>query len=197
MRAADRADARYWLPGCRGCPDARPGARLQGAHRGLLGRFGMVPAAQVQRAVDREQPELVGRRPADVAGLAATALDGLLDRPLDRDDDVAEMQAPAGRQRKGRGRRSAPARPGRDGGGGKTSGGRSGNDRTSVGPRLPRWSAFSSASSASSDRIRPIDAGDGAPAASAARTIARASAAPEIGAWTPARIVRSTRQGPR
>ena len=49
--------------------------------------------------------------------------------------------------------------------GGNAPGGRSGNESTSVGPVLPMWVALSAASSASSDRIRPIDAGRGAPAA--------------------------------
>ena len=34
---------------------------LEGAHRGLFGRVGVVPAAHVERAVDRQEPQLVGR----------------------------------------------------------------------------------------------------------------------------------------
>ena len=33
---------------------------LEGAHGGLVRRFGMVPAAQMEGAVDRQQPKLVG-----------------------------------------------------------------------------------------------------------------------------------------
>ena len=47
----------------------------------------------------REEAQLVGRRPADVAGLAAAAGLGLLDGPLDGDDDVAEVRPAAGRER--------------------------------------------------------------------------------------------------
>ena len=74
---------------------------LELPHRRLLDRLRVVPAADVERAVDAEQPEFVGRRPAHVTGLAATPLDGLLDRPLDRDDDVAEMGPAARRKREG------------------------------------------------------------------------------------------------
>ncbi|MDQ6794573.1 MAG: hypothetical protein M3067_07125 [Chloroflexota bacterium] len=45
-----------------------------------------------------EQPQLVGRGPAQVTGLAAAAGFGLLDRPLDRNDDVTERLAHARRQ---------------------------------------------------------------------------------------------------
>lgn len=47
----------------------------------------------------REEPQLVGRRPAHVAGLAAAARLGLIDRPFDRDDDVAEVLPSTGRKR--------------------------------------------------------------------------------------------------
>ena len=43
-----------------------------------------------------EQAQLVGGRPADVAGLAAAARGSLLGGPLDGDDDVAEVRS-AGR----------------------------------------------------------------------------------------------------
>ena len=111
--------------------------------------------------------ELVASAPADVAGLAAATLLGLLDGPLDRDDHVAEVLAAcraAGRTP--RGRSSIAASGGRPGCGGNAAGGSSGNERTSVGPSLPMWVALRSASSASFDRIRPMDAGLGAPAAS-------------------------------
>lgn len=52
-----------------------PGAEelsLERPHRCLLDRFGVVPAADVERTVRDEQTQLVRRRPADVAGLAAT-----------------------------------------------------------------------------------------------------------------------------
>ena len=76
---------------------ARQEPLLKRAHFALLGRVGVVPAADVERAVGHEQAELVGTGPADVAGLAAATLARLLDRPLDRDDDVAQMDAAAGR----------------------------------------------------------------------------------------------------
>ena len=176
-------------------PGRNPAASLEAAHRGLFGRVGVVPAADVERAVDHEEPQLVGRRPADVAGLAAAAGLGLLDRPLDRDDDVAEMRSAAGRQREaGRPRPRLTHRPGWAG---NASGGSSGNDRTSVGPVLPRCAALSAASSASSDRISPIEAGDGAPPASSAAATARARARPGDRGGDAVRTVRSTRHGPR
>ena len=67
----------------------------------------------------------------------------------------------AGRQREGRRRRRARPDPGMRG---NASGGRSGKDSTSVGPSRPCASALSSASSASSVRMSPIEAGAGAPA---------------------------------
>ena len=75
---------------------------FEGAHRGLLGRFGVVPAADVERPVGDEEAQLVGRRPADVAGVPAPPGLRLLDRALDRDDDVTEMGQAAWRERKGR-----------------------------------------------------------------------------------------------
>src|SRR5690349_1674883 len=64
---------------------------LEGPHLSFLGRFGMVPATQMERAVGHEQPELVGRRPPDVAGLPAASGRRLVHRALDGDDDVAEV----------------------------------------------------------------------------------------------------------
>jgi len=43
--------------------------------------------------VDDEEAELVRGRPADVPGLAAATLVGLLHRPLDRDRDIADVGA--------------------------------------------------------------------------------------------------------
>jgi len=57
------------------------------------------PTADVEGAVDRQQAQLVGRRPAAVAGLAAAARLSLLDRPLDRDHDVAKVSSATGRER--------------------------------------------------------------------------------------------------
>ncbi len=48
--------------------------------------------------MDDEEAQLVRGRPADVAGLAAAAGLGLLDGALHGDDDVAEVEAGAGRQ---------------------------------------------------------------------------------------------------
>ncbi len=70
-------------------PDDCAGSRrpeqliLEGAHGGLLCRLGVVPAADVEGAVGREEAQLVGGGPAHVAGLAAAAGLGLLGRPLD------------------------------------------------------------------------------------------------------------------
>ncbi len=66
----------------------------------------MIPAADVERAVDDEEAQLVGRRPGHVVRLAACAGLGLINRAFDRDDDVAEVRAPAWRQPKGRSGRS-------------------------------------------------------------------------------------------
>src|SRR3954463_3682656 len=74
-------------------------ATLEGAHGRFFVGLGMVPSADVEGTVRDEQAHLVRRRPGDVARLSAATLDGLLDRPLDRDDDVAEMGSPAGGQR--------------------------------------------------------------------------------------------------
>ena len=93
---------------------------------------GVVPAADVERAVGHEQAQLVGGRPADVAGLAAAARLGLLARPLDGDDDVAEVRA-GGRAAEADGRGAASAARVRR----NASGGSNGNDSTSVGPVLP------------------------------------------------------------
>ena len=70
---------------------------LEGAHRGLLGRFGVVPAADVERAMGREEAKLVGSGRAHVAGLAAAAGPGLLGSAFDGNDDVAEMPTAARR----------------------------------------------------------------------------------------------------
>src|SRR5450759_2453944 len=63
---------------------------LQRPHCGLLGGLRVVPAAEVEPAMDHEQ--------ADVAGLAAAALGRLEDGALDGDDDVAEMEPRPRRQ---------------------------------------------------------------------------------------------------
>src|SRR4029079_16440120 len=60
-------------------------ALLQGTHRPLLPRRGLAPAAQVEGAGGREQQQLVGGRPVDVARLTTASLLGLLHRALDRD----------------------------------------------------------------------------------------------------------------
>jgi hypothetical protein len=56
---------------------------LEGSHRVALDSFGVVPAAYMEHAVDGEQAQLVGRGPADGAGVPASALVGLGDRALD------------------------------------------------------------------------------------------------------------------
>jgi hypothetical protein len=75
---------------------------LNGAHRTLRGRLGMVPAADVESAVGDEKQELLGSRPPHIAGLSAPTARGLLGGALDRDDDVAELEPAPGRGRKGR-----------------------------------------------------------------------------------------------
>ena len=93
--------------------------------------------------------------PADVAGLAATAGRGLLDRALDGDDDVARGAGagPAGGGNVGRRARRRPVLA-RDAAG-TPPGGSSGNDSTSVGPSLPMCVALRPASSASSAEDQP------------------------------------------
>src|SRR6478735_10677845 len=89
---------------------SRPGVRLPGeqvslerAHRGLLVRLRVVPAADVERAVGHEEAELVASVPAHVAGVAAPSLLRLVDGPFDGDDDVAEVLARARREGEGAG----------------------------------------------------------------------------------------------
>src|SRR6185436_16548060 len=155
--------------------------RLESPHRGLFGGFGVVPAADVEGAVGRQEAQFVRRGPSHVACLATVAGLGLLGGALDGDHDVAEVRPAAGREWEvglgdsGRGTQSCS---------GKASGASNGNDSTSVGPVFPRCAALSTASSASSDRINPSEAGPGAPAAVSAAAVARASAAPAIGKST-------------
>src|SRR6187431_2629259 len=68
---------------------------LQRPHGGFFLGFCMVPPADVEGAVRHEEPQLVGRGPANVAGVAASAGLGLLDRPLHGDDDVPEVRTAA------------------------------------------------------------------------------------------------------
>lgn len=51
----------------------------------------MVPAAEMEAAVRDEESELLGDGPAHVARLAASTRFGLGDRPLDGDDDLAQV----------------------------------------------------------------------------------------------------------
>ena len=69
---------------------------LERTHLALIRRRCVVPAADVERPVGHQQPQLIGRRPSDVARLTATPSLGLLDRPLDRHDDIAEMDPATG-----------------------------------------------------------------------------------------------------
>ena len=167
---------------------------LEGAHRGFLLRLGVIEATDVERAVGDEQPELLRGGPADIAGVAAAAGLGLLAGALDGDHEVAKMQALTRRPRVAarRGLRPPAVRSGRN-----ASGGNRGNDNTSVGPVLPMCVALSSASSASSERTSPIEAGAGTSTASSAAVMARASEAIETGAWTASRTTTSTRHGGR
>ena len=55
-------------------PSGAQQATFECPHRRLLGRLGVVPAADVQRPVGHQQPQFVGGRPAHVPGLAATTL---------------------------------------------------------------------------------------------------------------------------
>ena len=80
-------------------------------------------------------------RPADVAGVPAATLLGLLDGSLDGHDDVAEVDASAGWQHEGR-----PGLTRTDGSwpswAGNAAAGSSGNDSTSVGPSWPMCCSF-------------------------------------------------------
>ena len=110
------------------------------------------------------------------------------------------MSPRCGRRPGGSGNRRRPRpcrRPSEPGCGGNASGGSSGNDSTSVGPALPSASALRPASSASSVRIRPIEAGEGAPAAVSAAATARASAATGDRRRDAVRTSRSIRHGGR
>src|SRR6476661_614662 len=95
-RAGHAERARSRRGRARGNPISRRSAAeqlpFQLPHRPLLRRLCVVPAAHVERPVGHEEPELVRGGPADVAGLATAALGGLRGRPLDRNDDVAEMR---------------------------------------------------------------------------------------------------------
>src|SRR5512142_994956 len=87
-----------------GSPSARVGSQqalLEGSHRRLVRRLRVIPATQMERPVRCKQSELVRRRPADIARLAAAALLGLLDRALDGDRDVADV-GPSAAPRLGR-----------------------------------------------------------------------------------------------
>ena len=110
---------------------------LEGAHRGLLGGFGVVPAADVERAVGRQEAQLVGRR------TSARRRSGRRGRPR----PARSRARPRSRCRRGAAddraaagtSRSVPvARSVAPGCAGNASGGSSGNDSTSVGPVLPR-----------------------------------------------------------
>jgi hypothetical protein len=56
---------------------------FQGSHGGLLHRLSVIPAADMKRAVNREQEHLLRCVPMHVAGLPALALFGLDDGTLD------------------------------------------------------------------------------------------------------------------
>lgn len=73
---------------------------LKSPHASLFHRLGVIPAADVQRSVDREKQQLLDGSPVDVAGLAAPAFSGLGNGPFRGDDYVAEMGPQAWRQRK-------------------------------------------------------------------------------------------------
>ncbi len=147
------------------------------AHGGLLGRLRVVQAADVKCAVGDQQAQLVGRGPADVAGLTATTGFGLLGGPLDRHDDVTE-RGPATRRQREVGRRRQ--REGQDVG------------RTLVAKvRLVQLGQLRVVGQDQPDRRR-----GGAPAASRAAAIARARPAAGTGETTPSRTVMSTRHGP-
>src|SRR5450759_5380814 len=76
-------------------------ALLEGGHGRFFDWLSVVPTADVQRAVDREQKDLIGRRPMDVARLASPTLRCLSHRALDRNDHVAQMRAQTRRQSEG------------------------------------------------------------------------------------------------
>ena len=76
----------------------REQSRLEGAHRRFLCRFSVIPAADVEGAMHREEAEFVSRGPEYVAGLAAPAGRRLICRPFDRDDDAAIRRSGSTRQ---------------------------------------------------------------------------------------------------
>ena len=93
-------------------PPARSSLHLERAHRRFLAGLGVIPAAQVERAVRRQQAELVGGAQWTSPVWPPRPSCGLLDRSFDRDHDVAEVRAAARRQREGgRGLDRMPAAP--------------------------------------------------------------------------------------
>jgi hypothetical protein len=69
-------------------------------HCSLLSRLNMIPPAEMQRTVHRQQSQLLSRGPAHVARLPASAALGLSDCAFHRDDDVAQMRSATGWERK-------------------------------------------------------------------------------------------------
>jgi hypothetical protein len=61
----------------------------------------MIPPAQVQRTMCREETQFIGRCPPNVARLTARPALRLSHSALDGDDDVAQVESSAGRERKG------------------------------------------------------------------------------------------------
>ena len=126
-----------------------------------------------------EQAQLVGRAtsgrrrsgrrgPRSACSIARSTDTTMSPRWIRRPGGQANAAAPRRRSRPRRLARRAPGTP---------RAGAAGTTARRSGRRRPMCVAFSAASSASSVRISPIEAGDGAPAASSAAAIARASAA--------------------
>ena len=155
-------------------------SRRRGAHRGSRGGAARRPLTSARRRSGRRGPPLPGRWPARPRRRCRPGVAG---------DPGAARTAMAGERSRRRGALPLVRREGF---------GRQQRERQDVGrAAVPRCSTLSAASSVSSARTSPIDAGDGAPAAASAAAMARARRPPLIGARRPrpARS-RSIRHGP-
>ena len=153
------SSATGWRPRRPGRPPS-PGARApaRASRRSSAGSAWSQPQT-CSTPWDDEEAQLVRRRPADVAGLAAAALARPAAIARSTETTMSPRCGRAGRrqdERAGRPRRAAAAVPGCAG---KASGGSSGNESTSVGPASPMCVALSAASSVVGERISPSEAG--------------------------------------
>ena len=207
----DRARSRLGRTDGRACRDGTPGGRA--ASRGRLP--GMVAGCPSRlTASDRESRRSRARIRASSSGSAWSSPQMWSVPWVTR--SRSSSAGTSGRRRSGRrGRppacstarstettmspRWAGVRGQRDAHPGGTDRASNGNDSTSVGPVLPMWVALSPASSASSLRISPIEAGGTASShrIQGRRRSARASEATDTGDATAGRTSTSIRQGGR